>query len=130
MTKEEKIKEAYGEYWTVDIDLNGWVSSKSQTYVSAYHGLKCEKETKIENDIYFWRPKSLQGIENNNGWVKIESEDDLPKSVNIMYRVGMFLNDGRFHQNRNLYNHTKALEALYCNYTHYQPVTENDPPLY
>jgi len=26
-----------------------------------------------------WRSKSLQGIENNNGWIKIESEDDLPK---------------------------------------------------
>lgn len=31
-----------------------------------------------EDDIIKWRPKSLQGIENNNGWTKIESEADLP----------------------------------------------------
>lgn len=28
-----------------------------------------------------WRPISLQGIEHNNGWIKIESEEDLPKEV-------------------------------------------------
>ena len=31
----------------------------------------------IENDRLF-RPKSLQGIENNNGWISILSESDLP----------------------------------------------------
>jgi hypothetical protein len=30
-------------------------------------------------DCFNWRPKSLDGIENNNGWIKIESKDDLPK---------------------------------------------------
>lgn len=66
----------------------------------------------------------------NRGWIKIESEADLPKSVNIMYRIGMFLNDGRFHQDANLCNHKTALEALAWNYTHYQPITESEPPIY
>ena len=39
---------------------------------------------KIDYDIDMsgvgkFRPKSLNGIENNNGWIKIESEKDLPK---------------------------------------------------
>jgi len=40
------------------------------------------KENEIDYDLDFdgvgkFRPKSLQGIENNNGWIKIESESDL-----------------------------------------------------
>lgn len=32
-----------------------------------------------EYDLIKWRPKSLKGIENNNGWIKIESCNDLPE---------------------------------------------------
>jgi hypothetical protein len=28
---------------------------------------------------WFYRPKSLDGIEDNNGWIEIDSKDDLPK---------------------------------------------------
>ncbi|MNK26422.1 hypothetical protein D3C87_447580 [compost metagenome] len=32
-----------------------------------------------------WRPKSLAGIETNNGWTRIGSEDDLPKEDGTYY---------------------------------------------
>lgn len=129
MTKEEKIQEAYGDCWEYlhvaarkcALKNNGWISQIIEHAPD-------ELDLEFENMAY--RPKSLQGIENNNGWIKIESEEDLPKSVNVMYRIGMFLNDGRFHQDKNLCNHKTALEALSWNYTHYQAVTESYPPIY
>ncbi len=72
MTKQEKIQEAYGKYWEVVyeyVDKNGWCS--------AYWKTKTYFQTEFTSEK--WRPKSLTGIEDNNGWIKIESEDDLPK---------------------------------------------------
>lgn len=34
-----------------------------------------------EYDLIKWKPKSLKGIEDNNGWIKIETIDDLPKTI-------------------------------------------------
>ena len=69
--KQEAIKKAYGENY-IHADINGWIR----------FGMYVPTDLGIENydDIDgFWRCKSLQGIENNNGWIKIESETDLPK---------------------------------------------------
>lgn len=75
--KQESIKKAYGEYLEEVrrcIDEKGWCSFNLKKYF---------KEDLIDSKVYrdklLYRPKSLQGIENNNGWIKIESEDDLPK---------------------------------------------------
>ena len=84
MTKQEVIKNAYGEHWeTVKdyVDGNGWCNwdyknncSPSRFEISEFDTL----DFKLGKYL-IWRPKSLQGIENNNGWIKIESESDLPK---------------------------------------------------
>ena len=71
MKKQEAIKKAYGENY-IHADINGWIR----------FGMYVPTDLGIENydDIDgFWRCKSLQGIENNNGWIKIQSEADLPK---------------------------------------------------
>jgi len=74
MTKEEKIQEAYGEYWEklkFCIDENGWFNqiTKWQSLDNYFH-----KDT-IEGKSYLQRPKSLQGIENNNGWEDIQKAE-------------------------------------------------------
>lgn len=38
-----------------------------------------------ENDILQWRPKSLNGVEDNNGWTTIENESNLPKEYTKYY---------------------------------------------
>ena len=91
MTKEEKIKEAY-------IEVFGEKRIRSiMNYVYKENGfiegfvlldlkldIKNEKlERKFNGVVYSYRPKSLHGIENNNGWVKIESEEDLPKEKGL-----------------------------------------------
>ena len=77
--KQEAIKKAYGEYWEAVkdfVDENGWIDflEDIQRIMYFFHD-----SDNIEVFKSTWRPKSLQGIENNNGWIKIESEDDLPK---------------------------------------------------
>jgi len=84
MTKEEKIKEAYifelsknlvkiddgiifYENLKPYIDENGWIDSEKSDGKSGYL---------MESDLDFNSPhlrlKSLQGIENNNGWISIK----------------------------------------------------------
>src|SRR5689334_16269326 len=75
MTKEEKIQEVLLNH-SIHADSNAWI--KLGIYTPNDLGF-LEHEIQRNENIGIWRPKSLQGIENNNNWIKIESEDDLPK---------------------------------------------------
>lgn len=147
-SKQECIAKAYGEYWELfpkilkdriisnDGNLDYFILPREEIYStekicdirSSKSIFECIKSD--EGTPRYFRPKSLQCIEKNNGWVKIESEEDLPKDENKMYRIGMFLNDGRFFQDKNLCNLKTTLKALKCNYTHYQSVNLPEPPLH
>lgn len=85
MTKEEKIQEAYGEHWEkvkYFVDKDGWLDSRSfygQPIHKGLFGLTMEISDPYDPKYCYWkRPVSLSGINNNNGWRKIESENDLP----------------------------------------------------
>ena len=83
--KQEAIKKAYGEYWELVkdyVDENGWIFWSDKNPIGIYNNRYLEY--KDENPNY-WRPESLQGIENNNGWIKIESEADLPNDEDAIY---------------------------------------------
>ena len=80
MTKQEAIQKAYGEHWEAVkdyVDENGWIGN-------VYYDLDVNDKDFEEQDFGLlqsnikYRPKSLQGLETNRGWIKIESEDDLP----------------------------------------------------
>lgn len=69
---------------------------------------------------YYVRPIELKGIENNNGWIKIESENDLPKdgwhwTLSIV-------------ENEPFETHYEDINIGY--HTHYQPITKPEPPLH
>lgn len=83
MTKQEVIEKAYGECWNAVkqwVDENGWFNyATAQFHLSLFFGTTDYDEiTDGYNLEYKQRPKSLDGINNNNGWTKIESNDDLP----------------------------------------------------
>lgn len=100
MTKEVKIKEAYGENWDQVkqfADENGWIKDAwiyhGVSNGISYDGLILPLES---SDVQFkqynssdstWRLKILIGIENNNGWTKIENDSDLPD----IHDVRMFM---------------------------------------
>ena len=131
--KQEAIKNAYGEYWeqltteTKQIALlnNGWLHYNLITDDTGTL-LNC---IEMERDIDYYRPKSLQGIENNNGWIKIESEKDLPK-VSGLY----FGKDYEFGTDMMYFDfETKKWEdsnGYLQNVTHYQPIKKPKPPIY
>ncbi|MHA7822490.1 hypothetical protein ACVVIH_06980 [Chryseobacterium arthrosphaerae] len=86
MTKEQKIQEAFGKSWSLlspsmqqhILKVHHWVDRSRNRMNLSPKDLGFDEETECEIHCEFWRPKSLSGIENNNGWIKIESESDLP----------------------------------------------------
>jgi hypothetical protein len=142
MTKEEKIKEAWGEYWGLFnyntqkriLESNGSVDyfllskeekEDTEVLIGDIRKLECTKTD--EGTARYFRPKSLKGIENNNGWNKIESEDDLPTDTEVKYwganQNGVF---------EGIIFPFESISIKYKNktLTHYQPIQEPKPPLY
>jgi len=122
MTKEEKIKEAYGEYWE---------QVKNHICQNGFLKITDVKDHNINDEIFNLsidviesprriRPKSLQGIENNNGWISILSEKDLPNLANFYWVID---------KNKQIHQvHYEDITLEYC--THYQPIIKPLPPLY
>ena len=135
MTKEEKIKEAY-------IEVFGEKRIRSiMNYVYKENGfiegfvlldlkldIKNEKlERKFNGVVYSYRPKSLQGIENNNGWIKIESEKDLPKEKGLKC---LFLNKNNMHTTYISDDVLYDSDWFFRRYTHWKIKNEFKYPLY
>lgn len=83
--------------------------------------------------IINWRPKSLKGIENNNGWIKIESEDDLPKDIIncfVFTQIGIFVNTPVIYNPiRNVFS--DGINFLFWKkFSHYHPIQKPEPPIY
>lgn len=77
MTKQEKIQHVYGKYWSEwkeDINDNGFLETTLPLPNIMIKELELKRHT-----ICTYTPIELIGIEDNNGWTKIESESDLPK---------------------------------------------------
>jgi len=123
MTKEEAIKEAWVKLIPdcTSIDLNnGWsqdVFQNTEIDIKLFDIMPTIIGSRI-------RPKSLKGIENNNGWIKIESEEDLPKEdcfYYVIYDNGK-ISESVLHLNMIL----KNLDVI----THYQPIEKPKPSIY
>lgn len=128
MTKQEKIKEAYGECWEKvknNVTENGWIDTRFFSLKDS--GIKYIQSKSHEGLtlVFSHRPLSLQGIENNNGWTKIESENDLPKkSGHYWVKRG-----NEICTNYIIYPESYSL-AFIKHLTHYQPIQKPEPPIY
>lgn len=132
MTKEEKIKEAWGKDFPKNkgVDGNGWSIG-----VFWYEDFDFKKFDTIEisHGYYNIRPESLKGIENNNGWIKIESEADLPKECaeydvikNKTITKATYIGKDRWFVPDNDFPKTTNIHGI----THYQPSLKPKPPIY
>lgn len=154
MTKQEKIQEAYGEYWSdmyMYVNKNGWIprninigTAVEKEFIE-FEKISIDFECKLfggkkfnDDTVEYMRPKSLSGIENNNEWIKIESEADLPKEKGnyYFYDKDGFITDRTFYPDGLLtekgewgeYN-SEILEQ--SDITHYQKIPPPPkPPLY
>jgi hypothetical protein len=125
-TKEQAIQEAYGRFYDAKkhhYSINGWSNPESYTEEEMYEMMQ---EIKMEFGEHRCRPKSLEGIENNRGWIRIESEEDLPKDSGFF-----FVRDNQgdisivAHRSDNF-----NAAACFLNFTHYQPIEKPKPPIY
>lgn len=133
-TKEEVIKEAWGELMPVYTYINltdGWGKSFFNHKEVDYNLF--DFITTIKGS--FIRPKLLQGIEHNNGWIKIESEKDLPKGdygqCFLLHNGSIIYGGFRRYTEETFYFFNASGEGLLENsVTHYQPIVKPKPPIY
>lgn len=139
MTKEELIKEAWSNQCLDQVDKKGWL--EVGYCVNGFDDIEYWLANNFfKRDLSKWeiscseldngelvnvkiRPKSLQGIEDNNGWISLSGEP----------------NEIEWVENLELYN-IKTKEHYFCTdehefieigrFTHYKPIVKSKPPLY
>lgn len=134
-TKEEVIKSAWGknyEEFKEHIDENGWAI---YPHFQKHEMVEDVRPLEFKENGSGFRPKSLSGLEDNNRWIKIESEEDLPKELTECF---LYDDDGDILSSvlgldypslgldyKNEFERFKE-EGI----THYQPIIKPKPPLY
>lgn len=119
MTKEDKIKEAYGEIYDdfkMSIDENGWSNYRIKRFFKG-----SEIQSMIKGDKLIYRPKSLKGIENNNGWTAlkgVKNEIQHDGDIWIFNKYG----------NVELWLEYQFLPIGYA--THWKPIIKPNPPVW
>lgn len=127
MTKQEKIQEVFESNY-IYADTDGWIR------LGRFHWNELGFDTSeiyLNEELDIWRPLSLQGIENNNGWVKIESEEDLPNEE-IDYWVVDSYGDCFICKFDTDYKAFKGYFHYDTNgkITHYKPIIKPQLPIY
>lgn len=133
MEKQKLLENAYGEYSDIALELcdeNGWI--KNFEYYSYFPQ---NRETKRIGSYLHSRPKSLSGIENNNGWTRIKSIEDLPKEKVNCYFSGYNTNTKEFYisqlQERDNTRLQNLFESKYLTHIYIvNPTPKPKPPLY
>lgn len=76
--REELLQSIYGDEY-IHADINGWMK----------YGMYHPNDLGFDNDeidrygdMDLWRPKTLNGIDDNFEWISINSEKDLPNPIN------------------------------------------------
>jgi len=135
--KQEAICLAYGKAWDkLDLsvqenilkDKGGYTYEVNESWLSKKMGIE------LEFKGIYCRPKSLSGLENNRGWISIESEEGLPKESYGNYHVftkDPIYNNGQ-RQNMEEYwqNDSNKRHWWMENVTHYQPIQKPNPPIF
>ena len=107
-------------------DKTGWVHgyfcNGIDDIINNFGDITEQIEYDIEHDgVGKFRPKSLQGIENNNGWIKLEGKANEIESDLDIWIVNKY---GEIELSIN----TDFIDIGYA--THYQPIIKPDLPLY
>lgn len=132
MTKEEKIKEAFGESWNLlnrsmqdhILNVHHWVDRSKNRMNLSPTDLGFDEATECEVRFEFWRPIQLKGIEDNNGWKEYNFEA-LPKDIDCH----VINDDGDIVVlSSNVINSISKNSLVRI--THYQTIAKPNPPVY
>lgn len=138
--KQQFIREAYGDKYDhvcKFMEGNGWVQRKVTGH-GITNGMEPEKFRFKREDVdilvfsadgrYSWRAKLLNGIENNNGWTRIEPDgSNLPeRSAIIMWTIWLINELTTLNVNSNgVRSYFKSGRTK-----HYKPIIEEPKPIY
>ncbi|WON94734.1 hypothetical protein [Sphingobacterium sp. UGAL515B_05] len=145
-SKQEVIQQHYIDLLNADkffklkphIDEDGWClmfDEKGEKVSLTFKELGFEKDPLgktvaggLTQKGHKWRPKSLAGLETNNGWT-IADVTKLPTEG--IYNVGYFLDDGTFHLGNDEVEWYELREYVVdFGFTHYQPIIKPEDPIY
>jgi len=137
MTKAEKIQEAYGNWWEFykdNVNENGWIKDREfwGKWPEANNITKIDWQTTDHANDYYdtRRPKSLQGIEDNHGWIKVINKCDLPKSnLDCWFENHQGTFRGYYNKHQDFF-YDEKYEIIRKDITHYQPIEKPKPPIY
>lgn len=129
MTKQEIIKEAWGDEYSNDVIMEGsrcgFKIIDNLEYIVKYQGgdWYCQPYT---FETVAFMPKGLQEYLKNNGWKRIEGQHDLP-DIDTDYWVVY-----KGEVTKRAFNHhlPRSVGFWTDNITHYQPIEKPKPPLY
>lgn len=134
MKKEEKIREewikAIGYFPDDCCKETGYISDNSNSVYNYFEDFCLNKEdfdfkSEIYGSLIRWRPNTLQGIENNNGWIPVT--DKLP-SVGDRIISRRDLCEKIFEEIETVTNEFLIWYDM-NNITHWKPY-ESKPPIY
>ena len=129
MKKEQAIKNAYGEYWEAVkdyVDENGWIGFDEWF---KFVGHKIDYDCKPNQIYYCHRPKSLKGIEDNNGWHSMSFKEPPYPEHDVEYWIityGITLK-AKWNMVRKEFINVHGLQE---NVTHWQPIQKPLKPIY
>lgn len=128
-TKEEVIKEAWGSVYS---SVKEYLNEHGQIHTDDVNFDVFEKVMLMclyDSNTELLTNKWLQGIENNNGWIRIESEANLPKEVGY-YLVYNGTNTLIIELNSISFKSKLIEQFKKDGFTHYQPIVKPNKPLY
>jgi len=149
MTKEELIKEAWGEYWSLfstttkerillnkgSVDyflLSNQERDNTEELIGDIRKLECTNTD--EGTKRFFRPLSLKGIEDNNGWIKINNKEDLPKEDVHCYIISKYsensIMEAYYITTSNKFHVDAIIQYDTNEVTHYQVINKPNLPLH
>jgi glucan-binding YG repeat protein len=135
MTKEEKIKQAWGVHWEnikEFADENGFIIMAIS--ITRKVDLELHKEIRYHSKNTSGVmgmcviPLCLKGIQNNNGWIKLKNKEDLPKNTGqyLTFRKNGIIITEWFYKNDCSWYLWKSC----YNITHYKEIPKHIKPVY
>lgn len=140
--KQEAVKRAYGEYWENvknNLTQSNWFKSKevlgdcaNTKIFSKFPNIEWECMNNYDPIYcYYFRPKSISGLENNNGWNKVTGFTDLPKENGIY----LFINKDNVIEpfvvgKSDYYGKLTESEFIIRYFSYYQKIVLPNLPLY
>ncbi len=131
MTKQEKIQEAYGEYFEKMkpwIDEKGWFN-KNAFYEEKFFFKYDDLNTAFHHKEDFMIPITIKELDSNKGWVKINNEDDFPKESIYMETINKSY-DIKDPKSQGMHHFIKGDEKFLMGLISHYRILPFDPPIY